>query len=265
MELNNSKEITKKLVDMFKNKSNENPVKIKNFYYYLKNLNFIVFLADDESVYWQIDKYKTDEDRIYATVFVDETVFLDWKIGKEVNYKIIDFNGLIQLLNCTYSVNNTSAIIVALLDLKEDFLHFKLDIDDIREFEHYVLMYNSISEKNAYVVGRPKNNHEELLKKLESEIKQEQMIKSAFYVQLLSPPQDNGNIIESHKPNTAYFTIIYDTVENFSAAKCLDFQERCTNFAKEFGVDVLIAHKKSQVGMLAEPTLENTFYIANKD
>ena len=46
MELNNSKEITKKLVDMFKNKSNENPVKIKNFYYYLKNLNFIVFLAD---------------------------------------------------------------------------------------------------------------------------------------------------------------------------------------------------------------------------
>jgi len=261
MELNNPKEIIEQLVQMFKNESKENPIKIKNFYYCLSQLKYIVFLADDGEIYWRKDNYKTNDERIGATLFVDENVFNQWKGSRNINYMIIDFNGLVSLLRNVYTANNTSVIITTLLTWDDSPLTFQLDIDDIKEFQNYVLMYNAISTQKSYIVGAPSNKQPELLNLLKNEFGKLDLIKSAYFVQILTPPQNNENIIESHKPNTSYFTIVYDTFEDkFSFARCFEIQDRCMQIAKEMNIDLLVVHKDSEVGRNTAANAENEFY-----
>lgn len=261
MELNNPKEIVELLVQMFRNKTKENPIKIKNFYHCLSQLKYIVFLADDGEIYWRKDNYKTNDERIGATIFVDENVFNQWKGNQNINYTIIDFNGLIALLGNVYTANNTSVIITTLLTWDDSPLTFQLDIDDIKEFQNYVLMYNAISTQKSYIVGTPSNKQPELLNLLNNEFCKEDLIKSAYFVQVLTPPQDNETIIESHKANTSYFTVVYDTFEEkFSFARCFDIQNRCIKIANEMNIELLIVHKDSEVGRNTTANSENEFY-----
>lgn len=261
MKLNNSKETIEQLVKMFKNETKENPIKIKNLYHSLSQLKYIVFLADDGEIYWRKDNYKINDERIGATIFVDENVFNKWKGNQNINYTIIDFNELISLLGNVYTANNTSVIVTTLLTWDDSPLTFQLDIDDIKEFQNYVLMNNAISTHKSYIVGTPSNKQTELLNLLKNEFGKEDLIKSAYFVQVLTPPQDNQAIIESHKPNTSYFTVVYDTFEEkFSFARCLDIQNRCIKKAKEMNIELLIVHKDSAVGRNTTAYSENEFY-----
>ena len=261
MKLNNSKELVTKLIDMFKNETEDNPIKIKNLYHCVSQLNYIVFLGEDDEIYWRKDTYKGEDDRISATLFIDEKVFNEWKGEQEVKYKIINFNELMQLLNNTYAKTNTFVFATIILTWDSDTIVCKLDIHDIYEFQQYVLMYNSISNKDAYILGAPSNPHQDFIDKLSKEFSHLDYIKTAYYSQLLSPPQEFENLIESHKPNTTYLTICYDTFEDKATFyECLAMQDKYMAMAKNEGFDLLIVHKNSQVGSLITPT--KPFYEA---
>lgn len=263
MELNNSNEIVEKLVEMFKNETKENPIKVKNFYHYLKQLNYILFLDEDGEVYWRDGNYKGIDDRLGATLFIDKNVFDEWQGENNLNYKVIDFDELVLLLQGDYTVNNTPVITTTILTWDDDPLYFKLDRDDISQFQTYVLMYNSISQKD-YIIGEPSDNYPELLEVLKTEFGKREFVKNAFYIQILTPPQDHEDTVESFKPNTTYFSVVYDTFEDkFSAAECLTLQNRCVELAKDMGVELLIIHKDSQVGEMIQSSTESEFYTVS--
>ena len=262
MELNNSKEMVEKLVNMVKNQSEENPNKIKNLYHVLKNLNYILFLDGEGEAYWRDGSFKSDEDRIYATTFVDEKVFDDWRENNDHKYKIIDFWELCELLKGIYNANNTSVYTTILLDWNDPVTYLKLDSEEIRKLQMYLAVNNSNSNNGLFVSGSPSQVNEELLDALKAEFEKCGFVTSAEYVQVLTPPQDDENIVECFEPNKTYFTVVYGINEaEGQPVDCLKLQDRCQEIAKEKGVDLLIVLNVSQVGE-AVASGENVFFKA---
>ena len=263
--------IVENLVNTFKNQTNENPIKIKNLYSYLSKLEYIVVLEPNENdinsnnIYLRPTKYKND-DCLYATLFVDTDVFDQWRNNTSVNYKIIKFDDIYdQVLKYVDRKTNIPLIATIILNWgEESFYHLNLNINDVNQFLSYVLMNNSLSYKHSYIIGTPANINKSFIEKFTEDLKTKNGIISAYYAQIVSPPQDDQNIIESHLPNKSYFTIIYNTAQQPSSyldyKACLDFQNYYTNLAKEYNVDLLLVHKCSQVGSLVEKKETNVIY-----
>ena len=260
------------MVELFKNETPERPIDVKNLYHYLSQLEFIVFMLYDEDgvnpneIYFRDEKYK-DKDCAFATLFVDQVVFDEWRGQAEVNYKVIKYDDIYnEILRYNTSSGKPCIAKIFLTWNEEEFYYITLDFDDVCNFSHYVLMYNSISNKSPYLVGTPRPDliNYEFLNVFAEALKKYPKITTAYYAQVSSPGQEDENLIESHEPNKSYFTIVYDTEdapeEYWDLEGCLYLQNTYQQLAKEMGYNILIVHKRSQVGSLITQNEANTFY-----
>lgn len=266
MDLINKMSLTEGLKDLFRKESDENPLNMKNLYYYISNLSYILYLDDNEEIVWTIEGDGENE-RVYTMLFTENDVFDAWR-NKPAAYMVINFDQLKQLLQSVYNVNNTpvQANIVYDWDSENNKgLTFKIDIKNIENFEKYVALYNSISTK-AYIWGTPANSNPELIEILKKEFAKEKIIKNASYIQVFTPPQDDLSSIEILKPNLSYFAIIYDTFdcEDFSYGECLKIQEKYSALAKEKGVLIAMLHRFSEVGEMPKDDSLFMFYNAEE-
>ena len=276
----NSKEIVAHLVQMFKNESPEHPISMKTLYNYLSQLEFIVFMEYDvdgvnpDKIYFRRDEY-VDKSVLKATLFIDSDVFDLWRKGTEVNYKVIDFDGIFTEILRYNDMDGNPCYASVLLNWGEDedsidhVYEILLNLDDVMSFMSYTLMHNAISQKNPYIVTMPNPGiiNYDLLKALPDAFKKNTQITTAYYAQIHSPiHRDREDAIESHLPNQTYFTIVYDTEEEPGSYRdlewCLSVQKMFENDIKRiYGVDLLMVHKLSEIGSLIEQTESNTIYI----
>ena len=243
------------------NDNSGKPLNIKSFYHYISNLKYIVFLDNEEDVYWFFDGEEPNE-RIYALAFTSFELLDKWR-SSEVKYDVLDFKNFMLLLDNVYTKNNTNVFSNIVYDWNEETNFgetFRLDIDSIKKYQRYVLFNNAMAS-SVYICGAPSDTHDDFIDLLTDKFKKEPLIKEASFFQIVTPPQKDKTTIESHKPNTAYFSIVYDTFGD-DVNQWLSIEKKYQDLAKEFEFDLLMVHKSSEIGGLPNESQLTNFYFA---